>query len=354
MVLAGHLGRFTVAACLCATVSVSLGLALAAAQPMVRVRADSQIELQSTHTSRGVEVRGTLLDDLGHPLSQQRVQLFVAPEVSAATPLQRTLQSGDDGGFSAFFALLPGDYAARARFDGNAHLSPSEQTRKLDFGRADVALRFVEPREPVLNLEQATHEVRLIASSPRGAGALELTLSDELDRNLGRGPTEPDGTFHVLVRSSDLGNAGLGRLRARFSGDALHAPASAELEVVRHARTTLSLHAQLDRASGRVVIMGTLRARGDVLAAKAVGVFDGTEHLDTMMTDAHGAFHHAELALPQPGQPKRTLSLQARFDSDAFWLESSKSAVLALELAPETAPSSVWLLGPLVLSGLAL
>ncbi|MFI5309336.1 MAG: carboxypeptidase-like regulatory domain-containing protein, partial [Polyangiales bacterium] len=46
--------------------------------------------------------------------------------------------------------------------------------------------------------------------------------------------------------------------------------------------------------------------------------------------------------------------LQARFDSDAFWLESSKSAVLALELAPETAPSSVWLLGPLVLSGLAL
>jgi hypothetical protein len=324
----------------------------AAAQPMVRVRAGSRIELRGAQGADGIELRGTLVDDLGAPLSGRRIDLSVAPDVSAASPVQRTLRSADDGSFGTAIALPRGRYQARARFAGDAHTLQSAVARPLDLSRLDVQLRFVEPREPRLDLDAQQAAIAVVARPEREAAGLDVRIEDERGRVLANGRTDALGVFRVQLPSSALGPAAMGELSARTGGDAARSPAETTLPLLRYRRTSLTLVAQVE--DERVLLHGTLQTRQQRLPNKAIGLFDGPEHLATVMTDARGRFRYAAVGLREPGGRGQTLHLQARFASDASWLGSSRSESLTLSLAPEQVPSALWLLAPLVASAAAL
>ncbi len=327
----------------------------ARAQPMVRVRAGSEIELQAAQNPGGTQtLRGSLLDELGAALSDRRVELSIRAEASAGSPLQRTLQTGEDGRFATTLELPPGRYAADARFDGDAHTGASELSRPLDFTKADVELRFVEPREPRLDLDADAHAVAVLASSARGGEGLHIGITDERGRVLARGTTDAEGLYRVVLASNALGPAAMGRIAASSDGDTQRNHARVELNVLRFRHTALALRADADRDHERLVLSGALRTRDAPVAGEAIGLFDGPQHLATLRTDAGGRFRHAALPLPAPGHSSQTFHLQARFDSDAVWLGSSRSRVVDVTLAPAPTPSPLWLVGAVCVCVLAL
>ena len=139
------------------------------AQPSVRVRAATQLELEALPSERGLTLQGTLRDNLGQPLPGRAIELQLTTDAGAKQ--QRTRQTGDDGSFRAVFTLPPGRYRALARFAGDVAYTEGEQGRELDAGKADVRLRFVEPRTLRVDLDEKTHVIAVRASSSAGGPA---------------------------------------------------------------------------------------------------------------------------------------------------------------------------------------
>jgi hypothetical protein len=337
------------------SIALACTLPLAAkvrAQPSVRVRAATQLELEALPSERGLTLQGTLRDDLGQPLPARSIELQLTTDAGAKQ--QRTRQTADDGGFRAVFALPPGRYRASARFAGDVAYTEGEQRRELDAGKADVRLRFVEPRTLRLDLDEKTHVIAVRASSSAGASGIDVRVQDEQGHELVHARSGDDGVVRAELPSAALGAAGIGKLIAQSSADAQRSAASSEIEVMRFERSGLAFRARIDAAREQLVLDGTLRAGARGLADEAIGVFDGTQHLVTLRTGSDGTFTYAGALPKQASTNARVLRLQARFDNDAPWIGASRSNVIELKLPDTSAPSVLWLFAPLAACAIGL
>jgi hypothetical protein len=335
----------------CACLGAALLLPLAArAQPLVRVRAGTQIVLHGAQGADGLDLRGALLDDLGSPLAGRTLQVEVAGEQGGDSAQHTTVRSADDGSFGMATARPTGIYRVRVAFAGDSHHAGSEAERTVDLARAEVRLAFIEPREVRLDLDAERQRIALRASSARGGGGLSIEVRSERGAVVAQGTTDADGMFRAVVPVAALGEPGHGKLIAHSHADALRGGASAEIAVLRWRATRISLRAQVDDRRQRVTLEGSLRDRRSGLGGEAIGIFDGSTHVATVLTDRAGRFAHDGLQSPALAGAERTLRLQARFDSDASWLGSSRSAIVELALSPDTPVSPLWLLLPLCAS----
>jgi hypothetical protein len=331
-----------------ACLGAALLLALhARAQPLVRVQAGTQIVLHSAQGSDGLELRGALLDDLGAPLAGRMVQVEVRDERTGEAVQQLAVRSADDGSFGAAAAQPAGAYRVRVRFAGDSHHAESRAERTVDLARAEVRLAFIEPRTVRLDLDAERQPVALRASSRLSGEGLSIEVRNERGAVVTRGTTDADGMLRAVVPAAALGEAGHGKLIAHSQPDALRGGALAEVAVLRWRATQLALRAQVDARRQQVTLEGSLRDRRSGLAGEAIGIFDGNTHVTTVLTDRAGRFRHDGLASGARPDAQRTLRLQARFDSDASWLGSSRSEVVELALVPEAPVSPLWLLLPL-------
>lgn len=338
-----HDVRYALAAS--ALIAVSLLATASQAQPSVRIRAASEIELD---TLRDGALHGRLRDDVGEPLADKIVLLEVAVPGDPSAPHRSAARTDADGEFSASMSVANAALTVRASFSGDREHAAAEQTRAFDRTRADVQLRFVEPRSAYLDLERKTHAVLVRASSALGGAGLALSLHDERGRELARGRTGEDGAWQLELTTDRLGAAGAGTLEAHTDGDALRAATKVSLQVVRFRHTTLGLAA--GTSGDGVTLHGTLRAGKQPLTGEAIGLFDGQEHVATVLSDRAGAFHY--LLPPASDGRTHTWHLQARFASDAAWFGSSRSGVISVQVEPEAIPSARWLLLPALLLGL--
>jgi hypothetical protein len=317
------------------------------AQPLVRVQAGTQIILHGAHGKDGLDLRGALLDDLGAPLAGRMLHVAIAAEAAGAAPRPMTVRSADDGSFAAAATLAPGAYAVHVRFAGDNHHAGSESTRTVDLTRAEVRLAFIEPRQLRLDLDAERHPIALRASSEQGGHAVSIDVRDERGRAVLRGVTDAEGMLRASVPASALGAAGAGKLIAHSQPDALRGAARAEIAVLRWRATRVTLQAQLDAQRGRVTMQGVLRDSRSTLSGKAIGIFDGGTHIATVLSDSVGHFRHEGAPVADSATTRRTLRLQARYESDASWLGSSRSGVVELALVPDAPLSPLWLLLPL-------
>jgi Carboxypeptidase regulatory-like domain len=334
-----------------------LGLVLlvaagARAQPLVRVQARTQVALDGTHDENGLDLRGALLDDLGAPLAGRPLVVRIAADAEGSPPQRIASRSGEDGRFRVTTSLPAGVYRVRIAFAGDSHHEPSEAARTVDLTRADVRLRFIEPRALRFDLDAESHAIVVRASSTHGGAGLSVQVRDERAVSLAHGQTDRDGVFRAAIASVALGAPGSARLIAESEADALRGVAQTEISVLRWRGTRLSLQARIDRRREVVALHGLLRDSKAVLGDEAVGLFEGDVHLATVLTDSAGSFR-TELKLPvtAAGGTPAAARLQARFDSDASWIGSSRSEVVEVSLAPDSPASPLWLLGPLCLSG---
>jgi hypothetical protein len=342
------LGRVTssgirwVLACGLVAPSTALG------QPLVRVRAETRIQLSAEPSEHGVTVRGSVVDDLGAGLGDRVVHLTVSPEASDGTGEQRlSVRTSPDGTFATSLALPHARYRILASFPDEPLQTGGNAVETLDLSKRNVQLAFVKPAQARIDLERAEHEVVVHARSVGETRGLEVVLSDETGRELGRGLTDTQGVFQTALRANALGKPGRGRLQASTQGDAARSGAHAAIDLLRFARTQLGLRAQPNVARGSLVVSGRLDSLGKPLAGKAIGLFDGNEHLASVATDDRGSFRYEAIRLPLPGGEDRVLSLQARYESEAPWLGSSRSAPQRVALAaPE--PPSPWPLGAML------
>lgn len=332
--------RSASSACAVWLLLASVGVAASAqAQPSVRIRAGTAIELDAL---RQGALHGRLLDDLGEPIAD-RVVLLETLEPGVEGPSRRIAARTDAAG--AFSASMSGDGAAlqvRASFAGDREHGQAQIERTIDRTRTEVQLRFVEPRSAYLDLAASTHIVFVRASSPLGGAGLTLTLRDERGRVLGTGVTGEDGGLRFEVGARQLGEPGAGVLETASAADGERAAAKVTLPVVRFRHTTLDLRADSEGETTR--LQGTLLAAKQGLTGKAIGLFDGNRHVATVLTDRGGRFRYEVGA--QRGASTETWHVQARFTSDAAWLGSSRSSMIAVRIEPRRVPSALWSLLP--------
>ncbi len=339
------------AACVLSAASMPSLTSRASAQLSVRVRAESRIELRTEREAGRVIVIGVLRDDLGEQLADREVTLH-AQSTDGVRGERRTVRTDETGQLRAEFALPVGAYRLGATFAGDADHERVEVERALDLDRADVRLRVNVPAHGRLRLDVPEHVIDILAESAAGGAGLRVELADELGRTLGTGTTDPEGRLRFVVRSDQLGPPAAGRLVARGAADALRADAQTEVPVVRVSPTRLILAL----AHSRVQVGEQLRAHGRLtdhagrpLPREAVGLFDRSEHLATVLTDESGAF---DVRVEATHEGVR--ELVARYDSDAPWRESSASTVVRVEVASTSGRPLGWLFGTMGLTALAL
>jgi hypothetical protein len=314
------------------------------AQPSVRVSAATRITLQTARVERGVEVTGSLVDDLGAPLSEHLVELVIDGPVGRE---KRALRTDDAGTFHAILDAPSARYRVLVKYGGDTAYAAAEATRDVDMSRADVRLTFIEPRGLRVDLDRPSHKVAVRSESAVGGVGLDIALLDEAGRELARGRTDANGAFRVELAAQTFGAPGVGRLVAQTSGDAQRAAARAEMEILRFRNTELALQVRPDTDRQGLVFTGTLRSGQSGIGNKAIGLFDGERHLTTIRTTQDGSFQHVAARSSLSGAPSATLHVQARFDTDAPWLGSSRSTVSTLRLQTDAPPSPFWLLVPL-------
>lgn len=322
----------------------------AEAQPSVRVRAEARIELRVGRAPGLVSVRGNLRDDLGQPLGDRAIDVRVHD--AAGTRLRSASARTDaEGAFAATFPLETGTYRVLASWEGDDGHPRIEVPQVLDLTRAHVRLA-VSVRDGRLDLDQPTHTVEVRASSDEGGAGLHVELRNELDRVLAEGATDAEGRARFTLESAQLGPPAAGRLIAHTRGDDRRGEAQTEVPVVRYRPTALTLRASHTRVRDEAVTLsGELTDSAGPLARRAVGLFAGSEHLDTLLTDDEGRFASSVTLEPQAGSERVVLT--ARFASDAPWRPpaSSPPVTLAIEAAGSTPWS--WLLAPIVACALA-
>lgn len=326
--------------------------ASAAAQPVVWVRAETRIELR-VERQPAVRVRATLRDDRGNGLPDRELTVRIAEPGG----LQRGIASGRTNGsgeLSVDFDVPPGTYQFEARYAGDESYDEARVELLLDLERAHVRLIMapVEGRLDQLDLDTPVHRIRVRAESDAGGAGLAIALENEHEEVLATGTTGDDDALVLEIRSAALGGPAAGRLVVRTPGDAERAPAQTEVLVVRYRPITLTLEASPSRvqAGQPVRLTGRLETSERPLARKAVGLFAGDRHLETVLTDAEGRFSR-ELVLDEN---EGTVTLSARFESDAPWRPPASSSEIEVRLVPRGSTPVRWLLAPIGCSALLL
>ncbi|MCB9591308.1 MAG: carboxypeptidase regulatory-like domain-containing protein [Sandaracinaceae bacterium] len=323
-----------------------------AAQPIVSVRAETRIELR---VRRGATVRvgATLRDDRGNSLADRQLTVRIAEPGG----VQRGSETGTTdarGELEVTFEVEPGTYQFEARYAGDESYDDTRVELLLDLERAHVRLLMspVEGRLDRLDLDVPTHRLRVRAESDAGGGGLEVRLENELEELLASGTTAEDGSVVLEVASAALGSPAAGRMIVKTSGDAQRAPAQTEVLVVRFRPTALTLTTTAARveAGQPVRVEGQLRTSERPLARKAVGIYAGDRHLETVLTDGEGRFAREIVLEDNEG----TVALTARFEGDAPWRPAASSEPVEVRIEPRGATPARWLLVPIALSALLL
>ncbi len=241
----------------------------------IEVRGSSHFEVRTTRDALELVLQGVLKDDLGEGIPNESFVVRVSREgrpsdgetqsalglarscaASAVVPLadvQGSTQRGegaallartDSGGRFCLRARLPIDrYAARLEWMGSGFLDATTAQLTFDLGRKPVVLGF-DPRPRVIPLDRTPARLFVLAESDENgatqpAPKIRLDLVDERGQALGSATTDAQGRGHIDVNTATLGAPGRGELRLSFVGDADAAPASASVEIERHARVTL-------------------------------------------------------------------------------------------------------------------
>lgn len=325
----------------------------ASAQPVVVVRAETRIELRIERVPEHVRIRATLRDDRGDPLPDRAMAITVRSDgILRGRSVERTNEAGH---MQMDLALPPGSYHVEAAYDGEASYDRVRVGQLIDLERAHVRLSISAQRQERLDrmdLDQAEHTLRVSAESPEGGSGLSVELSNELHEPLAAGVTGADGSVLLTLRSEALGPPAAGRLVVHTPGDERRARAQTEVLVVRFRSTALTLSSSAGRieAGDPLLVEGELRTSDAPLARKAIGIFAGEVHLETVLTDADGHFSRTiELA-----ENEGDVQLQAVFESDAPWRPEARSEPIVVRVEPRGSTPLPWLLVPVGLCAIAL
>jgi hypothetical protein len=335
-----------------ALLASSLAGTAARGQPVIRVEAQARLELTTRRTETGTELRVLLIDDQGAPIAGAPVTYRVASSTGELLASRTRALTESNGALEIQLGPVDERISVEARFTGDDFRSGASRVELLDTRLARTELRFIAPAHAILDLREPTVTVRLRARGEATASDVRIALSDERGTDLGAATTDDQGVAELTVEMPKLGAPGTGKLIARALGDGQRAPASAELAIVRWlpSTTTLAL-ARSERAAVRAT--GTVQAAGRGIASAAVGLFTAEgAHVATLQSDEGGRFD-ASLDLNALGleRLRRELQLEARFESDAPWLGSSRSPPISLRLAVVQGPSPFWLaVAPLVIA----
>ncbi len=328
----------------CALPSVAL------AQPTVRVRAEARIELRVDRTPGRVTVGGTLRDDLGQPLPDRSVEVRVL-EPAGQSRAHAIARTDANGSLGASFSLDPGAYRVIARWDGDEGHQQVEVAQMLDLSRAHVRLAVAMPDGGHLDLDAPRHTVDVRASSTEGGRDLRVELRDELDHRLAEGVTDAAGHVRFTLDSSALGPPAAGRFVVCTPGDARRAPAQTEVPVVRFRpiELTLTVDPQELDDDRPTTIAGRLYDSAAPLPRRAIGIFRGDAHVTTVLTDDEGRFSRDLRLTSDDGSP---IELTARYESDAPWRPSARSARVVIAVREQASTPWPWLLASMIASAI--
>lgn len=331
--------------------SLALLCAPAVAQPLVVIRAEARIELRAEHEANQLTVSGTLVDDLGEPLARRSVVVAIhRPDGRTLATARRTTDAA--GSFSLTTAGGAGRYTLSASYEGDEYHPRLSVERQADLTRSPTRLTLAVG-DGALDLEVASHTIRVGADGRHGGAGLPITLLDELGRELASGITDADGELRLSIVSAALGEPGAGRLIARTEGDPRRAEARVEAPIVRYRNANLTLESSRDSIGpeGEVTLGGRLSTAAGPLAGEAIGLFAGEAHLDTALTGADGRF---EVTADAASLGRGLVTVRARFESDGPGAPAAESLPITVEI--RSGARSIWglLALPLALSLLVL
>jgi len=262
-------------AALLACLALAAGPAEVAAHPLT-VRAHTRVSLTLDRRPDGVIVRGRLVDDQGLPVPLEEVQL----EVAGYPPQTRITDA--DGGFEVPIAgrdlsLLEASRGRQLpwtlRYHGDRVYGEAKDEGILDLHR--VPTRIVVTLAPeVVTLDQSEIRVHVDlygngVAVPDAEVRVRVGDGTEL---VGQTGTAGRSTF--LIRAGLLGSPGRYAVHARFVGDHLYSPATADaaLRVLLPARVTLRVGREGDLHHGRYRFSGRLADADGPLAGATVAI----------------------------------------------------------------------------------
>jgi len=328
------------------------------AAPWLRVRAQVSIELHAQRASQGMRLIGTLRDDLGTPLKDREVMGYfeVQSRQSPSARMRGVRARTDEHGQFAMPVPCPSHQACRAtiEFDGDTFHERSAATAWVEPERAEVLLAFEEPQALALSLDEPQVQVSVNAQSAASGANLQIVLENELARRVASGVTDASGQLSLQIDSHLFGEPGLGELILRSAADTTRSAARIRKPILRTRQSQLALHAQYERKQQTLNIRIQLRTREGPLSQRAVGIFAGSTHIITLVTDAEGSAERTLLLTPladSSNGENGPLSLgrhalSARFDSDVPGLGSARSAPVLVQVEPPPRPNSAWLIVP--------
>ncbi|HEU4538342.1 MAG TPA: hypothetical protein VFS00_29680, partial [Polyangiaceae bacterium] len=192
-------------------------------------------------SARGVDIRGTLRDDVGAPLASAVVILSVrgaggevrslgapfACDGAPSNPPRATNETiaVETDHFGAFCVRvmadrLPSGALLRLEHAGSEGLDAARRDVPID-GLLGAPLLTWDPRPDALDLDAPRAHVNVLASAPgtdaeaAPAAGVALALEDEAGRRLATARSDGSGRALFDVASSELGAPGAGELVAR-------------------------------------------------------------------------------------------------------------------------------------------
>ncbi len=359
-----------------AVVALAAALALGASAPPaaavpIGVRAKTRVELEHKKSPSGAVLVGRLLDDAAQPVAAERITL----ELPGLTPFNRIT---DDAG--RFEVPLSTRELARlrsegelvtwtVRYDGSSRLGEATEEGTLDLSKRSTRLEVQVGTAPpgqearvVLGEQPIAISVSLTDTSgraprpiPQAEVALEVGRGSQLV-----GATGTSGAVTFVVRPSALAGGGRYPIRARFSGDAMHAAsrAGAALVVLLPTRVTLRVVREGDERQGRYRMSGRVSDQHRPLAGEIVTVAglhgSGPAFELVAATDRDGVFVAAlgaaelEAIRERLADDRRRvrLEIQAAFRPADGLHAPARSASVALDIPhPPGVPLSWYLAG---------
>jgi|GEM_PF-1241242 len=366
-----------------ALVALAVGLSLvtsgeAAHAIPIGVRAKSRVELEHRRAATGIVLVGRLLDDASQPIPNERIILEL-PELPPATRLTDAA-----GGFEVPLTAREVSRLRRAgdlvtwtvHFDGNSRFGDTAESGSIDLAKratriqaviqlgqtstanptepSDAAPRFVLGDQPI-EIRVALNDVSEGTDSPipQAQVALEVGTGSQLVGATGR-----SGAATFVVRQSSFAGGGRYSIKARFGGDAMHAPSRFETEliVLVPTRVTLRVVREGDEQVGRYRMSGRVSDENRPLANQVVGIVavapdpsknaaaSGSTRAFELVaaTDADGIFVTALSAVELQalretlGTPRDRVRLEvrARFAPSDETHAPTESASVVLEIPP--------------------
>lgn len=346
----------------------------------LRVRGGSRVETHTSNDRGELVFRGTLLDDAGEPLGDERIRIRLTKEDAGsdananANPgtngtVDATLAAGlrharactsitgngvrvedtaddgaptliattDEGGRFCFRAALSKDrYRATVMWKGSDLIDGATNDVVFDLGRVGLSLHF-DPVPHVITLDDPESTIGVDAwldddGTTRSAEGLELTLTNERGERLAKERTNRSGNASFRVATNTMGGVGPGELRVSFEGNDDVAKASQTAVVERAARVVMNVEGDARTRTALVPEDGIpVRVR---VTAHGKNVDEGAveARVDDRLVGAAKVSHGiAALSLTFSAQGSEAV-VRLRYVSGVRWLEAPDDVLLTLPI----------------------